>query len=60
MASPQTFSVRLSDPARRALRHAADEDGRTVSNLVQRILTDWLRAEGHLVADSAPERPAAG
>jgi hypothetical protein len=56
-SSPETFSVRLADPARRALRRAAQQDGRSVSNLVQRILTEWLRAGGHLSAGDTVTTP---
>jgi predicted DNA-binding protein len=40
-------NVRMSDEMRDELRRIAAEDGRTISNLVVKIINDWLadRAE---------------
>jgi predicted DNA-binding protein len=35
-------NIRMSDDMRDELRQIAAEDGRTISNLVVKILNDWL------------------
>jgi hypothetical protein len=43
-----TLNVRVESAVRIALDKAAKQDARTVSSLVQKVLTEWLRAEGFL------------
>lgn len=42
------LNVRLEPAVRAALDKAAKQDARTVSSLVQKVLAEWLRAEGFL------------
>lgn len=42
------LNVRIEVAVRAALDRAAAKDARTVSSLVQKVLTEWLRAEGFL------------
>jgi hypothetical protein len=42
------MSFRLPAKIQAALRRAADEEQRSVSNLIVRIATEWLIAHGHL------------
>ncbi len=38
--------------------HAAADDQRSISNLIEKVLTDWLRSAGYLQADkAAPKKP---
>jgi len=45
---PSPTSIYLRPEIRAALSAAATAEGRSVSNLVQKVLTEWLRAHGHL------------
>lgn len=38
--------LRADPELKEALRAAAGEDGRSVSNLIERILIEWLNAHG--------------
>jgi len=42
------ISFRLPPATKTALESAAKADVRSVSSLCEKILTDWLRKEGHL------------
>jgi len=42
------ISFRVSDDIKAALEKAAEDDARSVSSFVQKVLTDHLRASGHL------------
>jgi len=48
--------VRLPSKVKQALHRAADEDGRSMSNLATRIVTLWLEKEGFLRAQARPRR----
>ncbi|WP_341704687.1 ribbon-helix-helix protein, CopG family [Ferrovibrio sp.] len=51
-------SVRLPPQVKDALMHAAADDQRSISNLIEKVLTDWLRSAGYLQADkAAPKKP---
>jgi hypothetical protein len=41
-------SVRFLPSVKRALEHAASDDGRTTSQLVQKIVADWLKERKYL------------
>ena len=51
MARQLPTSMRLDEDLKAALEKAAKADGRSVSNLTERILSDWLVARGFLKAD---------
>lgn len=62
MARPLPTSIRLAPEIKQALERAAADDGRSVSNLMDRILRAWLTEHGYLPKPSAgdpPNRPAA-
>jgi hypothetical protein len=40
--------MRLDPEVKAALERAAKDDMRSVSSLVEKILVEWLRANGHL------------
>jgi hypothetical protein len=39
-----SIAARVTPEIKAALEKAAREDSRTLSNLIEKILTDWLRA----------------
>jgi len=41
-------STRFAPPVRAALDKAAADDARTTSSLIQKIVTEWLKAKGYL------------
>ncbi len=41
-------SVKLAPATKAALDKAAKADKRSVSSLLQKIISDWLESEGHL------------
>lgn len=46
------ISFRLSAEKKDALRRAAAEDSRSISSLIDKILSDWLRQHGYIESDS--------
>lgn len=42
---PVPYSLRLPPELRSALDAAAEKDGRTTANLIQKILTEWVGAQ---------------
>lgn len=42
------LGLRLTPTLRRAIEKAASEDSRTLASYVEKVLTDHLRASGHL------------
>lgn len=48
-SSPLGF--RVSPELKEGLEKAAKDDSRSVSSLVIKILTDWLRTNGYLAAE---------
>ncbi|MBR0651181.1 ribbon-helix-helix protein, CopG family [Roseomonas terrae] len=48
MADVYPTSVRLSAEVKAAVERAAKADDRSVSNLVERVLREWLVRHGHL------------
>ncbi|MET4701927.1 hypothetical protein ABIE65_004976 [Constrictibacter sp. MBR-5] len=48
MARTAPTSMRLDPEVKAALERAAKDDMRSVSSLVEKILVEWLRANGHL------------
>jgi hypothetical protein len=48
MARTSPLGFRVEPDLKAALEKAAAEDQRSVSSLILKILTDWLRANGHL------------
>lgn len=45
MAKEASIHVRLDAATREALEAAAEADGRKLSNLVERILTEWVKTK---------------
>lgn len=41
-------AMRLRPAAKTALRKAAEADGRSMTNLMERVLEDWLKEKGLL------------
>lgn len=48
----EALSFRVAADIKAALGAAAAADGRSVSNLVERILREWLTEHGHLEAEA--------
>jgi hypothetical protein len=53
------LTFRLSTEVRGALEAAAADDHRSVGNLLDMILAEWLEAKGYL-RKAAPKRPRGG
>ena len=53
MARPLPTSMRLDADVKAALEKAAAADGRSVSNLTDRILREWLTGRGYLQPEAA-------
>jgi hypothetical protein len=47
------FSIRLDTRVRDALDRAAVEDRRSLSNLLEKIASDWLKQNGYLKEDGS-------
>jgi hypothetical protein len=52
MAKTHSLGVRLQPAVKAALERAAKEDMRSLSSLIEKILTEWLRQRGYLPAAS--------
>lgn len=48
MAKTHPLGFRVEPELKAALEEAAKQDRRSVSSLIEIILTDWLREKGHL------------
>ncbi len=48
MAKGSPIGFRIDADVKEALERAAVADSRSLSSLVTKILTDWLKAQGHL------------
>jgi len=48
MTKTTPLGVRLDEDVRKALTKAAKDDSRSISSLISKIITDWLRANGYL------------
>lgn len=55
MVRTDMLAFRVEAPVKQALERAAKADDRSVSNLVERILVNWLKENGHLRAESAAD-----
>lgn len=53
MAKTAALAFRVQDEVKAALEKAAAADDRSVSNLTDRILRDWLTAKGFLREEPA-------
>ena len=49
-----TILIRLPQPMKDTLRQIAEDDGRSMSGLVVKILSDWLRANGYIDTTGKP------
>jgi hypothetical protein len=56
VAKTNPLGVRLDPEVKAALERAAKEDRRSLSSLIDKILSDWLRERGYL---DAPEKQPA-
>jgi hypothetical protein len=45
---PNPTSIRLDPKIKKALEKAAEADSRSLNNIIEKILTDWLRERGYL------------
>jgi len=52
MDRDSVMNIRLPTPIKEATRRAAQEDGRSLSGMVTRIMREWLSERGYL---DAPE-----
>jgi hypothetical protein len=50
------ISVRLSEPVRRTLERVAEQDRRSISNLIELLIADQLKNLGERVSDHAEVR----
>lgn len=48
MVKTPSLGVRVQPETKAALETAAKDDMRSVSSLIEKILTEWLRAKGYL------------
>lgn len=48
MLKTTPLGIRLDEDVRSALARAAKDDARSMSSLVAKILSDWLRERGYL------------
>jgi len=48
MAKTHPLGFRLEPQVKEALERAAKDDMRSVSSLVEKVLTQWLREKGYL------------
>jgi ribbon-helix-helix CopG family protein len=55
MAKTLSLGIRLQPEVKAALERAALADGRSLSNLVERVLSLWLTEHGHMQAPPAPK-----
>lgn len=53
MARPLPTSIRLDPDLKAALEEAAAADGRSLANMIDRILRAWLEERGHKLARTA-------
>lgn len=48
MTKTPSLGIRLQPEVKAALQRAADDDMRSVSGLVEKVLIEWLRARNYL------------
>jgi hypothetical protein len=53
MARTAAIGIRVEPRIKEAAERAAQKDRRTVASLMEKILVDWLVANGHLPQDAA-------
>lgn len=54
VAKTAGIAFRISDEMKQALERAAKEDFRSVSSLVEKVLTQWLKEHGYLDQSGLP------
>jgi len=52
MAKTAAIGIRVEPAIKEAVERAAAADRRTVASLTEKVLVDWLKANGHLPADA--------
>ena len=63
MARTNPLGVRVRPEIKEALDRAAEDDDRSVSSLVERVLAEWLTAKGYLAKPEGtkpPRKPKGG
>lgn len=53
MARTAAIGIRVEPPVKEAAEKAATEDRRTLASLVEKVLIEWLEANGHLPKGAA-------
>jgi hypothetical protein len=53
MRKTNSLGIRVGPEVKAALETAAEEDARSVSSLVQKIIAEWLRDHRYLKSDKA-------
>ena len=48
VSKPIATSVRFEPPVKVALEKAAKDDARSITSLVTKVMTDWLKEHGYL------------
>jgi hypothetical protein len=60
MIKTPSLGVRLDPEVKDALENAAIDDARSVSSLVQKIVSEWLKEKGYLDGPAAPKPAGKG
>lgn len=58
MKKPLPTSVRLPDEVKVALAKAAEDDTRSQSSMIEKIVTDWLKMAGYLKKSATAKEKA--
>jgi hypothetical protein len=53
MAKTAAIGIRVEPAIKEAVERAAAADRRTVASLMEKVLVDWLEANGHLASSGA-------
>ncbi len=53
MAKTAAIGIRVEPAIKEAVERAAAADRRTVASLMEKVLVDWLEANGHLAPGAA-------
>jgi hypothetical protein len=48
VSKPIATSIRFEPPVKAALEKAAKDDARSITSLVTKVMTDWLKEHGYL------------
>ena len=53
-----SIGIRLSQGLKAALEVAAEDDHRGVASLIEKVMTEWLEANGYKVTEPTPHKRA--